>query len=117
MLDLTVREGRREIAKDTVRRLVDSEVGHGHPDVGRLFTTVGEMKIALEPAWLMIQKAACTGPVGSFARTWALAEAKYVVGETAARVSAQAMRVAGAKSLLDLTTVMVTLIYHGPAVV
>ncbi|WP_225408519.1 acyl-CoA dehydrogenase family protein [Stigmatella hybrida] len=89
----------REIARENMQRLLATPTGHGHPDVGRLFTTVGEMKISLEPAWLMLKRAALTEPVGSFERTWCLAEAKYVVGETAAKVTQQAIRVAGAKSL------------------
>jgi alkylation response protein AidB-like acyl-CoA dehydrogenase len=89
----------REMAREAIARVVSSEVGHGHPDAGRLFTAVGEMKMALEPAWLMVQRAAQTGPVGTFERASALAAAKYVVGETAARVCAQALRTAGARAL------------------
>jgi len=89
----------RELARDNMRRLLDTPTGHGHPDAGRLFSTVGEMKISLEPAWLMLKRAALTEPIGSFQRTWALAEAKYVIGEMAAKLTQQAIRVSGAKSL------------------
>jgi alkylation response protein AidB-like acyl-CoA dehydrogenase len=94
----TYREA-RQLAAQSVRRLLSFEVGHGHPDVGRLFATIGEMRIALEPAWLMLQRAATTGEVGTYQRAWALAEAKHVVGETAAKIASQALRVAGAKAL------------------
>jgi alkylation response protein AidB-like acyl-CoA dehydrogenase len=89
----------RELARPTVQRIVESESGHGHPDAGRLFSGVGEMRMALEPAWLAVMRAAQVGPVGTFERAWALAQAKHVVGETATRVTAQAMRVAGTKAL------------------
>ncbi|QRO01009.1 acyl-CoA/acyl-ACP dehydrogenase [Archangium violaceum] len=89
----------RELARETMKRTLEGEAGHGHPDAGRLFSTVGEMKISLEPAWLMLKRAALMEPVGSFERTWALAEAKYVVGEMAAKMAQQSIRVAGAKAL------------------
>ncbi len=89
----------RELARENIQRLLATPTGHGHPDVGRIFSTVGEMKISLEPAWLMLKRAALTEPIGSFQRTWALAEAKYVIGEMAARLTQQAIRVSGAKSM------------------
>jgi alkylation response protein AidB-like acyl-CoA dehydrogenase len=89
----------RELAKPAIARIVESAVGHGHPDAGRLFSAVGDMRLALEPAWLCVMRAAQAGPVGSFPRGLALAQAKHVVGETAVRVTAQAMRVAGPRGL------------------
>lgn len=89
----------REAARSRIHRIVSSAVGHGHPDAGRLFSSVGQMRIALVPAWLMVLRAAGHTEVGSLARTWALAEAKAVVGETAAAIVSSAMRVAGATAL------------------
>lgn len=89
----------REMAKPVMHKILASEVGHGHPDAGRLFSTVGEMRLVLEPAWLCVMRAATVGPVGSFERGLALVQAKGVVGEMAVKVTSQAMRVAGVRGL------------------
>jgi alkylation response protein AidB-like acyl-CoA dehydrogenase len=47
----------------------------------------------------MVKRAATAGPVGTFQRSWAVAEAKQVVGELAAKLTAQTLRVVGARSL------------------
>ncbi|MEZ4236685.1 MAG: acyl-CoA dehydrogenase family protein [Myxococcota bacterium] len=89
----------RQAAAGRVQRLLEHPIGHGHPDVGRLFTAVGEMRIGLVPAWLMVQRAASIPEVGTLPRTWALAEAKQVVAETGARIAQDALRVVGATAL------------------
>ncbi|MEQ1503482.1 MAG: acyl-CoA dehydrogenase family protein [Myxococcota bacterium] len=90
----------RQAARGRIARLLESSIGHGHPDVGRLFTAVGDLRISLVPAWLMVQRAASIPHVGTLERTWALAEAKQVVAETAARVAQDGLRVVGAQALM-----------------
>jgi alkylation response protein AidB-like acyl-CoA dehydrogenase len=89
----------REVARKNVKRAVDSPQGHGHPDAGRLFSSIGQMRFALEPAWHMTVRAAQTGDVGGLDRAWSLMQAKYLVGEMVADVTARAIRVVGARSL------------------
>lgn len=89
----------RSAARESIARILSQEVGHGHPDAARLFTSIGEMKFALQPAWLNIQRAAQSGQVGSFDRAAKLAAAKYGAAEAAAEITAKAMRVVGAKGL------------------
>ena len=90
----------REAARRRVARLLESPSGHGHPDTGRLFTAVGEMRISLVPAWLMVLRAAGIPAVGTLERTWAMAEAKQVVAETASRIAQDGLRVVGAQALM-----------------
>jgi alkylation response protein AidB-like acyl-CoA dehydrogenase len=92
-------EQARKSATESMARILASEVGHGHPDAGRLFTTIGELKLSLQPAWLMVQRAAQSGRVGTLDRAFRQAAAKYVVAEAVAKVTTQGMRVVGAKGL------------------
>lgn len=89
----------REMTKPVMRHILGTEASHGHPDAGRLFSSVGKMRLVLEPAWLCVMRAAQVGPVGSFERGLALVQAKYVVGEMGVKVTAEAMRVAGVRGL------------------
>ena len=69
-----------------------------HPPIQRF---IGEMKIALEGALLMVQRAGwMLGHLGAEAAFSAINEAKYVAAEASAMITERAMKVAGGPGLM-----------------
>jgi alkylation response protein AidB-like acyl-CoA dehydrogenase len=89
----------RELARPVIGEILRTQAGHGHPDAGRLFSEIGDMRLTIEPMWLCVMRAAQVGPVGSFERGLALVQAKHLVGEAAVRIVELATRVAGPAGL------------------
>jgi len=100
---LGIAEVAYRVARDGWKSVFDRRPASGtietDPDSARAIWQLGEMRLLLEPAWLMAQRAACAGAIGSFERGAAIASAKAVACEAACAVASLAMRVAGGRAL------------------